>query len=61
MNKRPVIRSIALITVFCAVGLILFTENVRIVQILGLFACGAVVGASLTKLIVAFKTKQKTE
>jgi hypothetical protein len=61
VDKRPIIRSIALIIVFCAVGFILFTENVRTVQIIGLFACGAVVGASLTNIRVVFKTKQKTE
>ena len=61
MNKRPIIRNVALIIVFCAVGFILFTENVRTVQILGLFACGAVFGASLTNIIAVFKTKQKTE
>lgn len=59
MNKKPVIRSVAIIIVFCAVGFILFTENVRPVQILGLFACGAVAGASLTNIIALFKTKQK--
>ncbi len=61
MNKKPIIRSIALIIVFCSIGFILFTENVRTVQILGLFACGAAVGASLTNIRAAFKTKQKTE
>lgn len=60
MNKKPIIRSIALIIVFCAVGFILFTDNVRTVQILGLFACGAVVGASLNNIMIAFKTKEKT-
>ena len=61
MNRNPIIRNVALIIVFCAVGFILFTENIRTVQILGLFACGAVVGASLTNIIVALKTKKKAE
>ena len=61
MNKRPIIRNVALIIVFCAVGFILFTENVRTVQILGLFTCGAVFGASLTNIIAVFRAKQKTE
>ena len=59
MNKNPIIRNVALIVVFCAVGFVLFTENVRTVQILGLFACGAVAGASLTNIRVALKTKKK--
>ena len=61
MNTNPIIRNVALIIVFCAVGFILFTENVRTVQILGLFACGAVVGASLTNIIVALKTKKQAK
>ena len=61
MNKNLIIRNVALIIVFCAVGFILFTENIRTVQILGLFACGVVVGASLTNIKVALKTKKKAE
>jgi len=61
LNKNPIIRNVALIIVFCAVGFILFTENIRTVQILGLFACGAVVGASLTNIILALKAKNKAE
>jgi len=61
LNKNPIIRNVALIIVFCAVGFILFTENIRTVQILGLFACGAVVGASLANIKVALKTKKKAE
>ena len=59
--KNQIIRNIALIIVFSAVGFVLFTENVRPGQIIGLFACGAVAGASFTNLIVALKTKQKAQ
>jgi len=58
MKNRSIIRSIAIIIVFCAAGYILFTENVRTVQILGLFTCGAVTGASLMKIISELKTKE---
>ena len=58
MNKNQIIRNVALIIVFCAVGFILFTENVRTVQIIGLFASGAVVGASLSNILLALKTKK---
>ena len=58
MKKNEIVRNVALIIVFCAVGFILFTENVRPVQIIGLFACGAVVGISLSRIIVAIKTKK---
>jgi hypothetical protein len=56
--KSIIIRNIALIVVFSSMGLIMFTENVRPVQIAGLFACGAVFGASLTAIISAFRSKQ---
>ena len=44
--------------VFGAIGLTMFAENVRTVQIVGLFACGVGFGAALTALISAFKSKQ---
>jgi hypothetical protein len=58
MNKRPIARNIALMVVFCAVGLTLFTENVRTVQIIGLLACGAIIGASLTNIIISLRQKK---
>jgi predicted metal-binding protein len=61
LNKNEIIRNVALIIVFCAVGFVLFTENVRTVQIIGLFACGAVAGVSLSKIIAALKTKKNPE
>ncbi len=59
MTKRPIVRNITLMAVFCAVGVTLFTENVRTVQIIGLLACGAIIGASLTNIIVTLKSKNK--
>lgn len=56
MDKKQIIRAIALITIFCAMAVVLFIENVRPVQVLGLFACGAGVGATLTSLIIAHRT-----
>ena len=61
MKKNQIIRHVALIIVFCAVGFVLFTENVRTAQILGLFACGAVAGASLANIIVVLKSKKNAE
>lgn len=58
MNKKLVVRNIALMMVFVAVPLTLFTENVRTVQILGLFVSGAVFGASLAAIVSAFRSKQ---
>jgi len=59
MNTRIIRRNIALMLVFGAVALTLFTENVRTVQILGLFACGAVFGASLSAIISALRSQHK--
>ena len=58
MNMKLIGRNIALMVVFSAVGLTQFTENVRTVQIVGLFASGAVFGVSLAAIISAFRTKQ---
>ena len=59
MDTRSIVRSISFMVVFVVVPLILFTENVRTVQILGLFVCGAAFGASLATLIAAVRGRQK--
>ena len=58
INMKVIGTNIALMAVFCAVGLTLFTENVRTVQIVGLFACGVVFGVSLAAIISAFRSRQ---
>ncbi len=59
MNMKPIIvMNIALMVVFGVIGLTMFTENVRTVQIVGLFTCGVVFGAALTAIISAFKSKK---
>jgi len=59
MNMKSIlIRNIALMVLFGAGGLTVFTENVRTVQILGLFASGVVFGVSLAAIISAFRSKQ---
>lgn len=58
MQTRSIWRNIALMIVFAAIGFTMFTENVRTVQILGLFATGAVVGVSLARIIDALRGKQ---
>jgi hypothetical protein len=59
MQMKLIWRNVALMIVFGAIGLTMFTENVRTVQILGLFACGAGFGASLAGIIVAFRGRYK--
>jgi len=52
MRSKSVWARIAIIVLFIAVGLTMFTDGVRTVQILGLLACGAAAGATLARLIV---------
>jgi hypothetical protein len=59
MGTRSILRNVSLMVVFAAVPIVLFTENVRTVQILGLFTCGAVFGVSLAGLIAAIRGRQK--
>ncbi|HCV43512.1 MAG TPA: hypothetical protein DGH68_08495 [Bacteroidetes bacterium] len=59
MKLKLVGTNVAIMVVFGVIGLTRFTEGVRTVQILGLFASGAAVGASLATIIAAFKAKQK--
>lgn len=56
--KSIIIRNIALMVVFGAAGLTMFTENVRTVQIVGLLSCGAVIGVAFSAIISAFRSKQ---
>jgi len=48
-----------ILILFSIVGLMQFSNNVRTVQALGLFACGAVFGTALAALITAFKARMK--
>lgn len=59
MGTMSILRNVSLMVVFVAVPVVLFTENVRTVQILGLFTCGAAFGASLAGLITAIRGRQK--
>jgi hypothetical protein len=57
MNLKLVGRDIAIMVVFGVLGLTQFTENVRTVQVLGLFASGIVIGAAWTRIIVTLTKK----
>ena len=61
MKKRSLGRNVAFVILFAVIGLTQFTENVRAVQILGLFACGVVVGSSATVAIFMYKANPKSE
>lgn len=59
MKMKDIGKYVAMILVFGATGLTLFTRNVRVVDVLGLFASGAVVGIFVERIIVALRTKQE--
>lgn len=61
MKKRSIGRNIALMTVFTGVALSVFSEGLRTVQIVGLLACGAVIGASLSQIFIALKANKAEE
>lgn len=54
-------RYIGLMVIFTVVGLVEFTGDVRPVQVLGLFATGAVFGVALANFILMMKARRKTE
>ena len=49
--------NIAVMVVFGSIGLIKFAENVRTVQVVGLFASGAVCGVAFAFIISALRSK----
>jgi len=57
MNKKIIVMNVALMIVFGVLGLTMFNENVRTVEIIRLFACGTGFGAALTVTISTFKSK----
>jgi len=59
MQMKAVWRNLALMVVFTATGLTMFTENVRTVQVVGLFASGMVFGVSMAGIIAAYRGRQK--
>ncbi len=62
MKRRVIARNASLMIVFVAVALTTFAENVRLVQILGLFFCGAVFGVGLVGIVDVFRSdRAKTE
>lgn len=57
MEKKDIIRNVALMAIFLGIGLSQFTQGVRTVQILGLFASGVGFGSSMTVIIQIIKSK----
>ena len=52
---------VALLVVFAASALTLFTKDISTVQIVGLLASGAVIGICLERIALALKAKPKPE
>jgi hypothetical protein len=61
VNKKSIGSRAAVMVIIAMIGLTMFTENVRNVQILGLFASGAVFGVALGKLIDLMRAGRKQE
>jgi hypothetical protein len=61
MKMKLVGINIALIVIFGVLGLTQFSENVRTVQVLGLFASGVVVGSALSRISAALTAKKNKE
>jgi hypothetical protein len=59
MNMKIIWSSVAMMIAFTAIGLTQFTENVRNVQIIGLFASGVVFGVSLARIVAALRARGK--
>jgi hypothetical protein len=59
MQMNVIWRSVAMMVAFSAMAWLMFTDNVRTVQILGLFACGAVFGAGLTSIVAAIRGRKR--
>lgn len=53
MKFKSVAQNIALTLVFLAVGMLTFSENIRTVQVLGLYASGVASGVFLARAILA--------
>ncbi|MGE5464484.1 MAG: hypothetical protein ACM3PS_14075 [Syntrophothermus sp.] len=59
MNQKIIWINIGLMVMFGAIGLNQFTENIRAVQVVGLFGSGAGFGAALVTVIRALRANQK--
>jgi hypothetical protein len=58
MDMKLVVRNAAIMVVFGVLGLTQFSENVRTVQMLGLFASGVAVGAAWSKIVTELTAKR---
>jgi hypothetical protein len=58
MNSRSILQNLAVMIIFPAIGVTMFTEGVRTVQILGLMASGAVFGVYLARLLMTLKARK---
>ncbi len=59
MKKRSVWMNVGFLIVIAGVGVTVFAENVRNVQIVGLFASGTAFGVSLSMIFAALGMKRR--
>ncbi len=58
MDSKPFWSRVALMVFSIALAIVMYAENVRTVQVLGLFVCGALFGISLYPIISALRAKK---
>ena len=58
MKSRSLAQNLALTVIFLGVGMVTFTENVRTVQVLGLYVSGVASGIFLARAIIAAKLRR---
>ncbi len=58
MKQRLIWSNLGIMVLFTLIGLTRFADNVRPVQVIGLFASGAAFGASLVALITALRARR---
>ena len=57
MIERQAIASLGLAAIFFAIGVIIFGAEVRSVTLVGLLACGAVMGVALSQAVQRWRRK----
>jgi hypothetical protein len=59
MRNKGIFPSLAIMIIFGLLGLTRFGENIRAVQVVGLFGSGMATGAGLMSLISILRSKQQ--
>ena len=61
MDKKFIAINAAMFIIFYAIGITQFAENIKPVQLLGIFTCGIVCGASLVAISRSIKEWERSK